>query len=129
MIRSIELNKEDMDEIMENLPPHIQKKLAEIIKPDSGISIVQQFVENYEDDNVMDHILSHTISNLIRKISSAANQMAKENKTKVGKRGLTTMELGIITIECLRHEANTIESAFSDHDKTCTKGDKCGAKH
>lgn len=129
MIKAIELNKEDMEEIMEHLPPHIRKKLIEMVKPDSGIDILRQFVEQYEDDNMLDHILTHTLANLTKKITGCATDMAKENKKKMGKQGLTTVELGHVVIECLRHEAKTIEEAFESHDKTCTQGDKCGAKH
>jgi methylase of polypeptide subunit release factors len=78
---------------------------------------------------MLDHILSHTISNLIRKISGTASDMAKKNQKKDGRHGLTTVELGIIVIECLKNEAENIEEAFEHHEKKCTRGDDCGAKH
>lgn len=129
MIKTLELNAEDMNELMEHLPDNLKKKLAELIRPDSGIGVVKQFIDEFEDENMLDHIVSHTISNLIRKITGAASSMAKENKKKMGRKGLTTMELGIIVIECLKNEASTIEDAFESHDKKCDRGDKCGVNH
>lgn len=128
MIQAVEMSKEDMDKIMEALPKDLRKKILDQIKPDSGIGIVEQFVEQYEDDNMMDHILAHTVSNLIRKITEVAQGVSKDRK-KEGKRRVSTIELGMIVIECLKDEAKSIQKALDHHEKECDSGDDCGAKH
>jgi Mg/Co/Ni transporter MgtE len=127
MIQAIEMSREDMHKILEALPKDLRKKIMEQIKPDSGISIVEQFVEQYEDDNMMDHILAHTVSNLIRKITEVAKGVSKDRK-KEGKRRLSAIELSMIVIECLKDEAKIIQNALDHREKECGKGDDCGAK-
>lgn len=128
MIQAISMDMDDMKEILDALPEELRKKIMEQIKPDSGIGIVEQFVKQYEDDNMMDHILAHTISNLMRKIIEVSQGISKDRK-KEGKRRVSAIELGMIVIECLKDEAKNIQTALDDHKKECKKGDDCEAKH
>ena len=128
MIQAVEMNREDMEKILDALPKDLRKKILDQIKPDSGISIVEQFVEQYDDDNMLDHILAHTTSNVIRKITEVAQGVSKDRK-KEGKGRINTLELGMIVIECLKDEAKNIQKALDHHEKDCKRGDDCGAKH
>lgn len=131
MIKEIEMNREDMEEILKNLPKHLRQKLEELIdsKPDSGIDIIRQFVEKYEDDDMFDHIMAHTMSNIFRRCADTVNHIIKDKK-KEGKKGrISTIEMGIITIEVLRKEATNIEEAIEHHEEKCDRHDDCGAKH
>lgn len=127
MIQAISMGMEDMKEILDALPEELRKKIMEQIKPDSGIGRIEQFVEEYEDDDMRDHIIAHTISNLIKKIGSVSTSAIKDWKRK-GKK-FSTIDMGLVVIECLKDEAKGIQSALDHHEKDCKRGDDCGAKH
>jgi hypothetical protein len=127
MIQAISMGMDDMKEILDALPEELRKKIMEQIKPDSGIGRIQEFVEEYEDDDMRDHIIAHTVSNLIKKIGSVSTSAIKDWKKK-GKR-FSTIDMGLVVIECLKDEAKGIQSALDHYEKECKKGDDCGAKH
>src|SRR5690606_22067115 len=126
-MRAIEMTGEELSEILDHLPLELKKKIAQMIKPDSGIRHVKSFLEQYEDDDMIDHIIAHTISNLIGKIGSVATSTRKDWK-KSGKK-FTTLDMGLVVIECLKDEAKNIEEAFEKHEKDCKQGKDCGVKH
>ncbi len=127
-MKAIEMTPQELKELLKHMPEHLKAKLFELVKPDSGIDIVKEFVEKYEDDDMLDHILAHTASNLIRKISTVARELTKDRK-KEGKKRISTIDLGKVVIECLKDEAKNIQKALDHHEEDCTKGDDCGAKH
>jgi DNA-binding transcriptional ArsR family regulator len=128
MIQAISMGMDDMKEILDALPEELRNKIMEQLKPDSGIGRIQEFVEQYEDNDIRDHIIAHTVSNLIRKIGGVSTEMMKERK-KEGKKRVNTIEMGQIVIECLKDEAKNIQEALDSHNKDCKRGDDCGAKH
>jgi len=128
MIQAISMGMDDMKEILDALPEELRNKIMEQLKPDSGIGRIQEFVEQYEDDDIRDHIIAHIVSKLIRKIGGVSTEMMKEKK-KDGKKRINTLEMGQIVIECLKDEAKNIQNALDSHLKDCKKGDDCGAKH
>lgn len=127
-MRAIEMNSDDISEILKHLPKELKEKLAAIIRPDSGLDDLKEFIEQYEDDNMLDHILCHTMTNLLKKISRVAHGLDKERKAKKEGR-LTTIDCGLVVIGCLLDEAKMIQEAIDSHNKDCDKGEKCGAKH
>jgi hypothetical protein len=132
VIKAIEMNREDMEEILKHMPEHLKAKIEDLIKefrPDSGIEYLREFVEKYEDDDMFDHIVSHTMSNIFRRTRDAVNHILKAKKREKQDPRINTVEMGIITIEVLRKEAENIEEALDTHEKKCDRGDKCGAKH
>lgn len=128
MIRAVKIKGSDMKEILEALPEELRNKIMSAIKPDSGIDDIKEFVENYEDDNMLYHVVAHTLSNLLKKITTIACDMQKDRK-KQKKPGVNTIELAMLCIECLKDEAKNIQKALDKHDEECDRGDDCGAKH
>jgi hypothetical protein len=132
-MRAIEMGKEDLLEILGSLPPRLKEKFEDlinhIVKPESAIKIVEKFVEQYEDDDMCDYILAHTTSNLIVKITDTIKHIIKDKKKEGKKEAINTIEMGIIVIECLKKEAESIREALDRHENTCEKGDDCGAKN
>lgn len=124
MIKAIELSREDMEEMMNNLPKHLQDKLKELIGemecPDSGIHVLKHFLEQFEEDNSMDNIISFTCASMITNITSLAEKSIKEFK-KNGKKGINGQDMAYIVIECLKKEAEKISRAMEHHDKHCHK--------
>ncbi len=122
MIKAIEMSRDDMEEIFNHMPDHLKEKLKSVIEsvslPDTGIEVVKQFVEQYEDDDVMDGIISFTCATLIKKITTISRKLAKKNE-KTGKKGMTGSEMALVVISCLRDEASNIEKALVKHDEEC----------
>lgn len=122
MIRAIEMSRDDMEEIINNIPDHLKEKLKSIIQeatqPDTGIGVVKQFVDQYDDDNVLDGILSFTCASIIKSITTIGMKLSKKHQ-KRGKSGLTGSEMGQVVISCLRNEADNIEKALVKHDEEC----------
>jgi hypothetical protein len=122
MMRAIEMSREDMEEIINNIPDHLKAKLKNIIeevtKPDTGINVVKQFVEQYEDDNHLDGIISFTCASIIKSISTIGMKLSKKHR-KEGKNGLTGSVMAQVVISCLRNEADNIEKALVKHDEEC----------
>lgn len=127
MINSIEMSKEEMDVFMKALPKDLRDQIMAKIKPSSGIEIIREFVEKYEDHDMSDHIIAHTASNLIRKITTIAYNLSKD-KRKKGDGRISTIEMGFIVSETLKAEAQHILDAISEHQEEC-KTKECGASH
>lgn len=127
MIQAISMGMDDMKEILDALPEELRNKIMEQLKPDSGIGRIKEFVDQYDDDDMRDHIIAHTLANLIGKIGSVATSAMKDWRKK-GKR-FSTIDMGLVVIECLKDEAKGIQNALDHHEKECKKGDDCGAKH
>lgn len=124
MIQAISMSMDDMKEILDALPEELRNKIMEQLKPDSGIGRIQEFVEQYEDNEIRDHIIAHTVSSLIRKIGGVFTEMMKD-----GKKRISRLEMGQIVIECLKDESEDIQEAIDSHLKDCKRGESCGAKH
>lgn len=129
MLKTIEVSREDMEEIINNLPDHLKDKLLEMVKPDSGIEYLRAFVEKYDDEDMFDHIVAHTLSNIFRRTADAVKHIIKDKKKAGEKDRINTVEMGLIVIEVLRKEAQNIEDALDEHEEKCDRGDKCDAKH
>lgn len=129
MIKSIEMTKEDMEEILKHVPDHIKEKLFDAMNPDYGISLVKHFVEQYDDDDLLDNIIAHTISSLIRRMVSGAKSHIEDRRNSGKKARISTIDMAYISMECLKKEADNIREALGDHEEKCDKGKECGAKH
>lgn len=126
-MRAIEVTGEDLEEILKHMPDHLKKKIASLIRPDSGIRFIKDFIEQYEDDHMVDHMTAHVISNLIRKIWGGCNSV-NESFKKAGEPGISTFDVGLIIIESLKAESENIKNALDEHEKEC-EGKDCGAQH
>ena len=116
MIKSIEINQEDMEKILDALPLHIQNKIKDQIesqKPDSGIRIIKQFVEQYEDDQMVDHMLACAASGIIVRTITSLSILQKNKKTLK----LSPHELSCIIIDCMKKLANILEEAVKEQEK------------
>jgi hypothetical protein len=126
-MKAIEMTRDELKELLKHLPEHLKDKLFHMVKPDSGIEVVKKFVDDYEDDDMRDHIMAHAVSNLIRGIYKVSRAVVKDRK-KEGKKGLNTIEMGYLVIECLKKEAENIKQALDDHEQDCENKHDCGAK-
>lgn len=127
MIQAISMDMDDMKEILAALPDELKEKIMKQLKPDSGFEYIKNFIEKYDDDDMIDHIIAHTVSNLISKIGMVATECRKEGR-KRGKK-FSRIDMGMTVIECLKDEAKNIQNALDHHNKECKRGDDCGAKH
>lgn len=129
MIKAIEIDAEEMEEILGHLPKELRDKLEIAIgeKPDSGIHILKKFIEQFDEDNMADNIISFTFASLYKKITLVAHAVHEEAK-KSGKKGLTTNYMAQIVVQCLADEAEKIEKAMKKHGKECKK-ESCQAHH
>ena len=124
-MRAFEMSRDDMLEILKSLPESLKEKFSELIddiskdKPDSGIQVMREFVEKFEEDDQMDNILSFTFASLLSKITTIAINMAEDREKQGKRKGLSGQELAMIVVMSMRDEANRIESAVDCHTKTC----------
>jgi Mg/Co/Ni transporter MgtE len=128
-MKAIEMTRDELKELLKHLPEHLKDKLFHMVKPDSGIELLKEFVEKYEDEDMFDHIVAHTLSNLFKKMNNAVREVTKDKKNRGKKGRISTLEMASITIECLKNEAENIKDALEHHETECKKGDDCGAKH
>lgn len=127
MIQAISMNMDDMKEILDALPDELKEKIMKQLKPDSGLEYIKNFIEKYDDDDMIDHIIAHTIANLISKIGNAATKCRKEWCSKGDH--FSAIDMGMTVIECLKDEAKNIQNALDKHEQECERGDDRGAKH
>jgi hypothetical protein len=118
MIQGISISVDDMKEILDALPEEMRKNVVDKIKPYSVIGRIQEFFEQYADDDIRDHIIAITFSNLIGKIFSVSTEMIKERKAE-GKGRINTIDMGQIVIKCLNDEAKHIQSVLDSQTEDC----------
>ncbi len=112
MMKSIEMTNEDMQEIFANIPEHLKEKLKAKIKPDSGIHTIKNFVEQYDDDHMLDHVMASTISNLFCRVLSGF-RTTQEGSTH----DIRAAQIGYIILESLKTEAVALQDSLELFEK------------
>jgi hypothetical protein len=119
MIQSIEMTKDEMIEIMAALPVHLRERLEktmQMVRPDSGIDVVRQFVDQFEEDDRVDNMLSFTCASLITGVVADIRKNIQAAKKK-GLRGLDGLDVAKTLVERLHKEASKITRALSEHEE------------
>jgi len=127
-MRAVELDREDIEEIMNALPKELRSKLVQMMThsfSERSIERLKRFCAQYEEDCQIDGIIANTCGVLIDKIGSSLNHALDEKK----KRGkcFNGLDAGRMVAQLLRDEAELIEESIKkglDRERS-----ECGHEH
>ncbi len=115
---SIELSREETDEIFDNLPKHIKDKIIKRARaahedvPDSGIEILREFVKQYDENDSIERVMSFLCTCVLTRMIDGLCE-ARKQAEKSGERGISGEKVGRIALKSLEDEAAKIRRAFA----------------
>lgn len=107
----ITVNQQDIEEMMNHLPHHLQNIfeaiVRELIGELSGIRVLKQFVDQFEKDNPVDCAITNTCASLISFIMNELQEKAQNNS-------IQAVDVASIVRNGLLHEAKKITTKMQE---------------